>query len=189
MSDKVKFPLDDARAVAEALVFSLKDSCERIMIAGSIRREKRMVGDIEIVYIPKYERRPVPGDMFALKDTSLADLAIHRLMELSILDLRENANGHISFGDKNKLMRHIASGVPVDLFATTKENWFNYLVCRTGPADLNKEICMRAQKMGAKWNPYGCGFTDKEYTTWPMHSEEDVFKFVGLPYSEPKDRK
>ena len=35
----------------------------------------------------------------------------------------------------------------------------------------------------------GCGFTDKDFQGWPMRSEEDVFRFVGLPYAEPKDRK
>jgi hypothetical protein len=29
------------------------------------------------------------------------------------------------------------TGIPVDLFAATEDNWWNYLVCRTGPADSN----------------------------------------------------
>lgn len=39
------------------------------------------------------------------------------------------------YGSKNKLMRHRASGIPVDLFSATTANWFNYLVCRTGRPD------------------------------------------------------
>ena len=37
-----------------------------------------------------------------------------------------------------------ASGIPVDFFATTEEAWFNYLVCRTGPAELNTRIASAA---------------------------------------------
>jgi DNA polymerase/3'-5' exonuclease PolX len=85
-------------------------------------------------------------------------------------------------------MRHVASGIPADLFAATRENWWNYLVCRTGPADSNMRICMGAQARGWKWNPYGAGFSDPEGNVRVMDSERAVFDFVGLPYREPEAR-
>lgn len=189
MSDKIKFPLDEAKAIAQDLVFSLKDACEQIIIAGSIRREKASVGDIEIMYIPKWERRPVPGDMFEQKDTNLAYLAIEHLIRDGVLAKRPNINGSETWGRWNKLAVHVATGIPVDLFETTPGKWFNTLVVRTGPKELNQRIATLAQSKGCRWNVYDVGFTDRRGDVWPMHSEEDVFKFVGLPYAEPKDRK
>ncbi len=63
------------------------------------------------------------------------------------------------WGEKNKLAVHVASGVPVDLFAATEANWFNYLVCRTGPGESNIAIASAAKAMGWQWHPYGTGFS------------------------------
>jgi len=86
-------------------------------------------------------------------------------------------------------MVHVPTGVPVDLFSATPAIWFNYLVCRTGPAESNLAIAQAAQALGWRWNPYGSGFCN--LTTGDCHSvasEREVFEFVGLPYREPSDR-
>lgn len=189
MSDKIKYPRALALGVAEVLVESLRPYCERITIAGSLRREKPKVGDIEILFVPRVERRAVPGDMFAEQDTNLAYLAIQRLIEQRILDKRLNVNGSASWGRWNKLAVHVPTGIPVDLFESTPAKWFNSLVVRTGPRELNERIATLAQKKGCRWAVYDIGFIDSHGDHWPMHSEKEVFDFVGLPYAEPRERK
>ena len=44
--------LQQAREIAEGVKAKLAPHCERIEIAGSIRRGKPVVGDIEIVCVP-----------------------------------------------------------------------------------------------------------------------------------------
>jgi len=83
---------------------------------------------------------------------------------------------------------HVGSGIPVDFFTATEENWFNYLVCRTGSAENNIEIAKAAQAKGWMWQPYGKGFIDKSGEWHQPKSEEEVFTLVGLPYLAPKDR-
>lgn len=53
-------PLAQARAVADLLVSYLAPACERIEIAGSIRREVPEVKDIELVAIPRWEEIVAP---------------------------------------------------------------------------------------------------------------------------------
>lgn len=185
---KAKFPCNEARAVADELSNELGMACHRIEIAGSLRRQRPTVGDIEIVYVPKIEERADPDDMFARRLVNIADGVIEQWERAGVLDRRENSLGREMFGPKNKLMLHVATGIPVDLFSATVENWWNYLVCRTGPAELNEEICLSAKARGAKWNPYGLGFTLGNGDVRVMRSEEDVFEFVGLPYEKPEDR-
>jgi DNA polymerase/3'-5' exonuclease PolX len=149
------------------------------------------VGDVEILYIPRFEDRR--RDMFALSPANLADEAIEALLLTGVLRKRPSKTKTFAWGVKNKLALH-RSGIPVDLFAATPENWFNYLVCRTGPADSNTRIAMEAQKRGWKWNPYGNGFSRGGVLAGPpeehvVRSERDVFEFVGLPYAEPEERK
>ena len=186
--DKPRFPRTVGMRVAAELCAALKPACDRLVVAGSLRRQKPTVGDIEILYIGKAAPHRVAGDFFATYTANLADEVIEALERAGIVERRTNVNGSQMYGPKNKLMRHKATGLPVDFFAATEANWWNYLVCRTGPADSNTRICMAAQDRGWKWNPYGAGFS-RGGELREMASEEAVFAFVGLPYAQPKDRR
>lgn len=188
MSAKAKYPRADAMAVAEELVAALTFVTTRIAIAGSLRRMKREVGDVELVYVPVY--RDVPADLFgATVSQDQAAAKIQSLRTAGILDKRVGTEGGTSWGPKNKLAVHCATGIPVDLFSTEEDCWFNYLVCRTGSAEHNKRIAIAAQQKGWKWNPYGPGFSRLYDTeTVAVASEEEVFAFVGLPYLRPELR-
>jgi DNA polymerase/3'-5' exonuclease PolX len=184
---KTKWPLAAAQMVARELWGVLAPACEAIEIAGSIRRRKPMIGDVEIVYVPRYDVAKLPDEMFAQAEQNMADLAIENLLLCGVLGKRTNVNGREMFGEKNKLVRHMATGMPVDLFATTEDAWFNYLVCRTGGSESNIAICNAAIARGWKWNPYGAGFSRGDETR-RMKSEREVFEFVGLQYLEPEER-
>jgi DNA polymerase/3'-5' exonuclease PolX len=184
-----RYPWPQAWIVAEEICDRLRAGCSRIVIAGSLRRRRPDVGDIEILYIPVIYTAPDPKDLFAVQTVNSADIRIRAMEAGGILDRRLNFLGRQAYGPKNKLVRHIASGIPVDLFAATEENWFNYLVCRTGPADLNTRICMAAKEKGWKWNPYGAGYSNAAGEIQRMDSEAAVFSFVGMEYLEPERRK
>lgn len=135
MSDKVKFPRADALKVARFLCVTMADHCVRLLCAGSLRRRKEMVGDIELVFIPEMTTQAV--DFFAAETVSKVDLVLNDLIARGVIEKRRNVNGSEMWGEKNKLARHVASGIPVDFFATNEAAWFNYLVCRTGGAQSN----------------------------------------------------
>ena len=144
------------------------------------------MGDVEILYIPRMEERQ--ADLLSSCLVSLADEEIERMVAEGILAKRLSKTGAPAWGEKNKLAVH-RSGIPVDLFRTSPESWWNYLVCRTGPAESNTRIASEAKWRGYRWNPYGTGFTKLEDgTVTPMNSEHEVFAFVGLPYYEPWER-
>ena len=187
VTDKPKFPRALAQRVADDLCAVLSPLCDRIVVAGSLRRGKATVGDVEILYIGRTETRPDCADMFGSIEVNLADEAISGLEKAGVIERRRNVAGSEMYGPKNKLVRHCETGLPVDLFATTAPCWWNYLVCRTGPADSNMRICMAAQRQGWKWNPYGPGFSQGDEIR-EMTSEEDVFAFVGLPCLPPSER-
>jgi DNA polymerase (family X) len=188
-----RYPRAEAIAVAKVVCDALKPVCEpdRLIVAGSLRRRKETVKDVEILYVGRTQQEADPNDMFAQVTVNLADRVIEQLVADGVLARRLNVMGREAWGPKNKLAVHVASGISVDLFSATMENWFNYLVCRTGPAESNTRIATRAQSMGWKWNPYGAGFSKLEGlspTIQPMTSEQAVFEFVGLKYKEPWER-
>ena len=189
-----KFPLAVARKVGDRLIEALAPACSRLAVAGSIRREKAEVGDVEIVYIPKTATVPNPEALFGDESMQVnaVDLVLKQLIEQGSLAKRTNVLGSEVWGAKNKFAVAVKTGIPVDFFEATPVNWFNYLVCRTGGALMNTEIAKRAKAKGFKWNPYGSGFTkvwgtgEAKYVV--INSEEEVFHFVGLPYLEPRER-
>ncbi|MDE2106676.1 MAG: hypothetical protein KGL39_56190 [Patescibacteria group bacterium] len=119
---------------------------------------------------------------------NITDLALDQLLARGIIAKRQNVKGSNVWGEKNKLAIHISSSIPVDLFSTEPDFWFNYLVCRTGGAENNRQIAAAANRKGWTWNPYRSGFTDDEGRLVRVNSERDVFDLVGLPYRDPWDR-
>ena len=83
MSGKQKFPRAAALAVAKELCDALKPLAEKLIVAGSLRRRKQEVGDVEIVFVPKIEMRADPSDLLGHKvQTNL----VHELIECLLRD-------------------------------------------------------------------------------------------------------
>ena len=168
--------LEKARAIAEQLKGLLEGSCERIEIRGSIHRLKPQVGDIELLCIPKYDR-----------GVDQLDRELGALVFQHILGLRRNKKGFTAYGPKNKLMVHLESGIGVDIFSTTWENWSVASVVRTGGKVTNQQISMTAITKGLRFHAYGRGFTSPQGEIICL-TERQVFETVGLPYRQPWER-
>jgi len=168
--------LERAKAIAERIKTLLEPACERIEIAGSIRRQKPEVGDIELLCIPKY----IAG--IDQLDSEIGALAVQ-----GILACRLNKLGRRVYGPKNKLLLHRETGIGVDIFSTTEECWPVAMVVRTGGKQTNIRICMAAQARGYKFHAYGSGFSTP-HGEIVCHSEQEVFEAVGLPYQCPEER-
>ena len=168
--------LQKAKAIAEELKALLEPVCQRVVIAGSIRRQKPEVGDIELLCIPKF-----------IDGVDQLDREIGALVIQGRLGFRLNKRGSRAYGPKNKLMLHIPSGIGVDIFSTDLGCWPVALVVRTGSAETNKRIAMAAIRKGWHLRAYGRGFTTPD-GEMVCRSERDVFEFVGLPYKEPWER-
>lgn len=185
---KQKFSPQTGMSVAAELCAVLEPACEKIAVAGSLRRGKQAIGDLELLFIGKTESRPDPDNMFGAVSVNLADEAIAALEKSGVLERRENINGSTTYGPKNKLMRHVKTGLPVDLFATTPENWCVSLVIRTGSKETNLRLTTGAQKRGRSLMAYGCGVRESDGNIIPATSEQHVFELCGVEYLEPEKR-
>jgi DNA polymerase (family 10) len=164
--DKMRHTLAAARAIADELLAHIAPGCTRAIVAGSIRRGKATVGDIEILYCPR------GGE---------ADAIIEGKVARGELVIRGG------YGPKNKFLRHIPSGIKVDLFATDEAAWWNSLVWRTGPAESNIAIAQAARSQGRRWHPAAAGFS-VDGKMLPATSEAEVFALAGLPWRAPEMR-
>lgn len=188
MAEKQKFPRLEALTVAKQIYERLQPYVVRCKIAGSLRRRKPMVSDIEVLYISKMTK--IPEDLFGgLKEVSDTDCFLEDLITEGVISRRPNSIDNVTWGPQIKLAIHVASGIPIDFFAATEANWWNLLVCRTGSKESNTRVATAANRKGWTWQPFTEGFKQlagqKRYA---VKSEEDVFKFVGLPFRAPEFR-
>lgn len=187
--EKTKISIEEALPRAQHILKTLEPFCERIQIAGSIRRKKPKVGDIEILYIPKKGTVHLPGDLMPTEAEDLCEVNLQKLITEKILSLRSKSDGSTAFGKKVKLLRITQCQTALDLFRCTPENWFNNLVSRTGGKDSNILIASTALKQGLNWLPFGNGFqiqTTGEII--PVTKEEDVFQTLKIPFIPPEER-
>lgn len=169
--------LKNADTIAQEVKTLLEPGCKRIEIAGSVRRRKSVVGDIEFLCIPCFE-----GGVDQL------DKIIGGLMVEKVLGFRRNSRGSTVYGSKNKLLVHLPTGMAIDVFSTDEECWWVSLVVRTGPKESNIRIATAAKRKGWQLKAYGAGF-DTPLGLQRCMSEEDVFIMVGLPYFPPERRR
>lgn len=189
MSDKPKFDAEEAVPVAMELIAAMEPFCERIEIAGSLRRMKDRVGDIELVFIPRVESRQ--ADFFSSEPLDLTAERIAELVGSGVLQKRPNVNGGFTWGRLNKLAIHTESDIPVDLFCEPNAaDWARSMVIRTGPKELNLRLIAGAATRGIDLHAYGPGFTRKSNgEVIPCGSEREAFELCGFEYLEPNERR
>ena len=176
---RAKWPLDYATKIAEELKTMLEPTCERIQIAGSIRRKKPFVGDIELLCIPKVD---------AFGSAHLIDCSLAELCAQDVLALRLNKRGQHTYGPKNKLLVHPASGINVDLFTADAQNWGMALMVRTGPKECNIMMMTRFRSLGMQGHAYG-GVTNAQGREIDCPNEETVYWLLGWGWVPPEERR
>lgn len=157
---------NDARDIADRLITALAPACERIAVAGSLRRRRPDVHDIDLVLIPR--------DRVALQ-----------IQVLEIYGRKPEKMG------EHYLMLKSFDGIQVDLYLATPETWATLLLIRTGSKAHNIQLAQRARAKGYRLKANGEGIDGPlDATGAPrlMHSEADIFQTLGLPYREPWER-
>ena len=183
-TDKTRFPLQLAELVGASLVERLVDVCDRIEVAGSIRRRRQFVGDIEVLCNPKAGGldlfgEPVEGD-------SALDRRCLELMGQGLIEYRLNVDGVKMYGPLNKYVRHVGSTIPVDIFTTSQEQWGMALLVRTGPREFNQSVMYEFQRQGMQGHAYGGVSWGELEISCP--EEQEVFNLLGWDYIPPEYR-
>lgn len=185
-NDRERVPFGRASAIAELLVERLRHACERIEIAGSIRRRKPEVKDIELVAIPK-TGRDLFGEVLVDEPTEL-DVLVQRLILCGHLAPRLNSAGIQCMGSKMKRLTAVRSGIAVDLFAVLPPaQWGAIFAIRTGPAEYSERLVTLCQRRGLYCREGRLVDTaGREHAT---PEERDFIEACGVPYIEPWERR
>ena len=153
--------LERAKAIAAEVIERLAPYCQRIEVAGSVRRQKPFVRDIDIVLISAHPWK------LSQQISSLGPAKI---------------NG-------NKLKRISYNGVQVDLYFGRPATWATLLLIRTGSKENNIRLCTLAKKRGWHLAASGDGLFNEHGQRVAGDSEESIYKALGVPWQEPWERR
>ena len=177
--------LERAQLISREIAGILAPACRRIELAGSVRRGKPDVHDVEFVFEPKLGLRAV--DLFESETYPLTDDVLATLQEAGTLASDDKVK---RWGPKYKRCVHVASGLVIELFAADSENWGYILALRTGPYDFNKVLVRQPWHGGAL--PLGVrlvdGYVYRDGCRLPVPTEEDFFTALNLPCWPPAER-
>ncbi len=166
--DGGRFPLPLAMSGVGALRDRLKSlkEVEELEIAGSVRRYKETIGDVDILAISKNPKRIM--DYFV----SMPEVA------------RVYAHGSTKSAVKLK------NGMDADLRVVSEESYGAALMYFTGSKDHNVALRELAIKKGYTLNEYGLfrGTKEKKGKLVAGKTEEEIYKVLGLEYIPPEMR-
>lgn len=193
MSAGLAVDLERAAAIACELRDTLAPACDRIAIAGSIRRLRPQVRDIEIVAIPKIETVGAGNLWGDTVDVDRLEALLVALRESGVLPARDvaahRANGDVDYG--HKLGRAYQAleyrDLPVDLFIVRPPaEWGVIFALRTGPGDWNQRIVTDARERYLRRVDGGQLFAAGAHV--PCPEEADFFAGIGQDWFEPEHR-
>ena len=175
--------LRTARAVAAEMVEALRPYCHRVAVAGSIRRGRDWINDIEIVAIPKSTVRQPDVDIFGEpmgKAVTVRDPGF-----VMVVDSLANhiVKGKVS--DGRYVQFFTGDGVKVDLFMCQPETWGYIMAIRTGSSDFSRALAMRWVQLGYKGME---GQLTRFGKPVPTPGEADLFALLGMSVPPPHAR-
>ncbi len=158
--------LPEVRSLAEEVKAAVAVHCDKIEIAGSIRRQRPTVHDIDFVVVAN------------------SDAEWQKINEaLRRLKAKPNCQGNAVI----KAYVPCETGLfQVDFYRAKPETFGIHLLVRTGSADHNMWLAAYANSKGMRLK-YSQGLL-KEEKAVAGENEKAVFEALGLPYPTPSER-
>jgi DNA polymerase (family 10) len=158
-----RFPREEVVDDVEMLLETIRNvaNVDQCAIAGSYRREKETVGDIDILVVTE-KPQEVSDAIAALK--IVRDVVAH--------------------GDK-KLSFDLKSGLRVDARFVLADQWGAALMYFTGSKEHN--IAVRKKAIAKEWKLNEYGLFDGEEVV-ASKTEEDIYEALDLGFFKPRER-
>jgi len=177
-----KIELSEARNIADKVLNHVRPAMARIEIAGSIRREKPVVGDIELVAIVDDRDK------------------LLRLLGDVGQTIKPSVPGAIPWTpkpDSRYIRVRLEEGMNLDLFIANPDNWGGLFLMRTGSAAGADGNAFNGFTPGcfARWKKLSGGGrmtevmpTMPDGTQLPVPEEQDFFDLLEMDFVPPVER-
>lgn len=171
VTERVKrYPLSEIEPDVKTLLKALKavKGVRRCDAAGSYRRRKETVGDVDI--------------LIAFDDAATNEERSDRIAKA--IKKIPTVDAIVAKGE-TRLAFNLKTGLRVDIRLVKPDEWGSAFLYFTGDKEHNITLRRLAIVQGMKLNEYA--LTKKESVV-ASREEEDIYKALGLPYIEPRNR-
>lgn len=160
-----RYLLSTALSIAQDMVTRLSSlpSVEKAQIAGSLRRKKEMVGDIDLLVVSNSHQQVTES---FLKFPEIREVITKGSTKTSVI---------------------LELGIQVDLRVVKPESFSAALLHFTGSKEHNTKLRSLALRKGLRLNEYGIINLDDGEIIYPQ-SEKEIYKELGMPYIIPEIR-
>lgn len=183
----VRIPLAEAVVEASAFVALFEGLYERWEVAGSVRRRKPDVGDVEHGVISKVGTVRVPGEMWERGNVPL----VHARMDA----LRVAGTLHKALYGESQATRYgeryrgvVFRGRRHEMFFADARNFAAQLVIRTGPAEFSERLVTQMKGRGIYRQHEGYVQSLRDGSIRSVRDERDYFELCGEKWKEPWER-
>ena len=191
MADKTLYPLQIAMRSAERVISYIQLACQDYGIAGSLRRGIEQVHDLDLVVWPIVEWMPAvdgkPTGLFEAGDTvQWPESLLKTLSRHGLCSYQKPTNKGYP-----RILKLTGENLPIEIYLTDPDgsNFGALYQMRTGSAEFNIELAIRAQKRGLRYRAgYGIFDPSGKRVDNPGPSENSIFEVLGLPFIPPEKR-
>jgi len=176
-SVRLRFAHEEARSLGERVLEVIAPLVERAELAGSIRRRKDVVHDVDIVLIPRTLKLP-EGIPLVSPTRVFPSLIAEKV--------KGELGGSVVVKAGPVAMQMRVLGIPVDFYASTEETWGVNLLRWTGSRAHNIMLCSRARRMGMRLH-VSIGLV-KGGRVIASRTEEEIFRALDLDWVPPEER-
>lgn len=179
-------PYPEMKDVADEIVERLRSRClpfspgasPQIEIAGSVRRLRPMVSDLDIVCVP-LPTAPAFGKPYAVNAVydylrEQADSADCKTWQYR---MRDDGKARAGFGPQNMYM--LFHGIPVDIFVVDEAVWGMGMFVHTGPAAWNRIAMSQFHQWGMKAHVSSGGIETPDGARHPVPERPGVFRTMS----------
>ncbi len=189
-----QFEYEIAKSTSDNLIDILSPFCDKLNVAGSIRRQKPFVKDIEIVCLPKkvFFQTELFGNginMIIPEFRKAIDAVSDRIIRGSL--------------DGRYIQILLKTGIALDLFLPQPHDYYRHYAIRTGSSDYSREFIARSWKKKG-WCGTNAGLRKIEDcyqsgSTWKCfkpnpelppewQSEQEFFDWLDVKWINPSER-
>lgn len=184
--------LNEARILAEEWIVKLRPACERVEIAGSIRRAESEVGDIDIVCIPSITtERNLFDDPTGQSINHLENLLqTYKDDEDFTFYNPYDPTERTANGPRQKKL-FLPQRIKLELWIVIPPaQWGAIFILRTGPAQFGHWLVTSKQQGGGLPSHLKVkdGALQNGFKIIETPEERDFFNAIDLPYIQPQDR-
>ncbi|HNH23322.1 MAG TPA: helix-hairpin-helix domain-containing protein, partial [Ferruginibacter sp.] len=164
---KKRFPLAEASRIARTVLREISKipHVQKATIAGSIRRKKETIGDIDIIVLAAQKN--------------------HRAIIRHFISLPGIA--HVIAAGATKASVQLQRGIQADIRVVEKSQYGSALFYFTGSREHNIRLRTIARKHGWRMNEYGV-FDTRTGKRLAGDTEESIYQLFGLSYIPPEQR-